>query len=184
MRNLVSTTLLALALTLSACNKAPPAAPPEPVAEVPAEVTGHFCGMYLSEHEGPKGQAHLSSRDTPLWFTSVSQTIAFLRLPDEPGDVTAVYVNDMGRAQNWDQPEADTWIPLQDAWLVLGSDRRGGMNEDEAVPFGSEDAARAFAREHGGRVVQLDDVPDSYVMGSSDPGDHAHDADAQQHSTH
>ena len=176
MRKFVITAAVAVAMALAACEKAPPPPPPGPVAEVPGDVVGHFCGMYLSEHEGPKGQAHLSSRDTPLWFTSVSQTIAFLRLPDEPGDVTAVYVNDMGQAENWDQPESDTWISLRDAWLVLNSDQRGGMNEDEAVPFGDEATARAFAEEHGGQVVRLDEVPDAYVMGSGE----AHDHDAHE----
>ena len=50
------------------------------------------------------------------------------------------------------------------------------MNEDEAVPFGDEATARAFAEEHGGQVVRLDEVPDAYVMGSGE----AHDHDAHE----
>ncbi len=158
--------VLALAgLGLSACDsKAPPAAPP-PAAEVPLEATGHYCGMLLSEHSGPKGQIHLASRGTPVWFTSVRDTIAFLRLPEEARDIAAAYVNDMGRARQWDQPEAGTWIRLEDALFVIESDRLGGMGAPEAVPFSERTDAESYVREHGGRILRLADIPDDYVIG-------------------
>lgn len=163
--------LALVAIGLSACeSEAPPAAPP-PAAEVPLEATGHYCGMLLTEHSGPKGQIHLASRAEPVWFTSVRDTIAFLRLPEEASDVTAVYVNDMGRARVWDQPEADTWIPLDEALLVVGSDRVGGMGAPEAVPFSEQAAAESYIREHGGRILRLADIPDDYVIGPVEPID-------------
>src|SRR5690606_19666211 len=155
---------------LSACEgDAPPAAPP-PAAEAPLEATGHYCGMLLSEHAGPKGQIHLASRGEPLWFTSVRDTIAFLRLPEEPRDITAIYVNDMGRAQQWDQPGPGTWIRLEEALLVIESDRVGGMGAPEAVPFSDRAAAEAYVGEHGGRILRLAEIPDDYVLGPAGRG--------------
>ena len=155
-------------LMLAACDKAAPAAPPPAPAEVSDEATGHYCGMLLADHEGPKGQIHLASRDDPLWFSSVRDTIAFLRLPEEAKDVVAVYVNDMGKAQHWEQPEAGTWVDAHAAWFVLDSSMRGGMGANEAVPFAIESAAEAFRVKHGGTIARLDDIPDSYVLGPVD----------------
>lgn len=154
-------------LMLAACDKAAPVAPPPP-AEVSDEATGYYCGMLLVDHEGPKGQIHLASRSGPIWFSSVRDTIAFLRLPEEAKDVVAVYVNDMGRARNWDQPEAGTWVDARAAWFVVDSSMRGGMGAPEAVPFATETAAESFRARHGGRVVRLDDIPDAYVLGPVD----------------
>lgn len=150
---------------LSACRSDAPSAAPPPAAEAPVEATGHYCGMLLAEHSGPKGQIHLASRDEPLWFTSVRDTIAFLRLPEEARDVTAAYVNDMGRARQWDQPEPGTWIRLDEALLVIESDRVGGMGAPEAVPFSDQATADAYVREHGGRIMRLAEIPDDYVIG-------------------
>lgn len=152
-------------LVANGCERTAPAAPPPSPVEVTDDATGHYCGMLLADHEGPKGQVHLQGREGPVWFSSVRDTIAFLRLPEETGDVAAVYVNDMGRARNWDQPEAGTWVDAREAWFVIGSSRRGGMGAPEAVPFASEAAAAAFRDRHGGRIVRLDDIPDAYVLG-------------------
>jgi copper chaperone NosL len=161
---------LALATLTSGCDSRSPAPAPPPPAEVQAESTGHYCGMLLADHEGPKGQIHLASRDRPVWFSSVRDTIAFTRLPDEPRDVTAIYVNDMARARRWEQPEPGAWVEARQAWFVIGSDRRGGMGAAEAVPFSDAAAAEAFRATHGGRVVRLADIPDDYVLGASDAG--------------
>lgn len=155
-------------LILAACDKAAPPAPPPPPAEVSDEATGYYCGMLLVDHEGPKGQIHLASRSGPIWFSSVRDTIAFLRLPEEAKDVVAVYVNDMGRAQRWDQPEAGTWVDARAAWFVVHSSMRGGMGANEAVPFASTAAAESFRAKYGGQLVRLDDIPDAYVLGPVD----------------
>jgi copper chaperone NosL len=153
---------LTLALTLGGCDQPPAAAPPP--QEVSQAVTAQFCGMSLAEHAGPKGQIFVRDKAAPFWFASVRDTIAFLRLPEMPKDVVAVYVNDMGRAHNWQQPEAGTWIDARRALYVIGSRQRSGMDTDEAVPFGDPAAAQRFAAANGGRVVPLADIPDSYVF--------------------
>lgn len=155
-------------LMLAACERAGPAAPPPAPAEISDEATGHYCGMLLADHEGPKGQIHLASRSGPIWFSSVRDTIAFLRLPEEAKDVVAVYVNDMGSAPRWDQPQAGAWVEARTAWFVVDSSMRGGMGANEAVPFATRPAAESFSASHGGRVLRLDGIPDDYVLGRVD----------------
>lgn len=156
------------------------AAPPTPL-EVQADATGHYCGMLLADHTGPKGQIHVTS-GPPYWFSSVRDTIAFTRLPEEPRDIVAIYVNDMGRASNWDQPEPGTWIDARQAHFVIESDQVGGMGAPEAVPFSDPAAAEAFRAKHGGRVVKLDEIPDEYVLGPVQL-EHQANGHTDQHST-
>lgn len=166
--------LLLLVGLVGGCTQEP-AVPPPPPAKMHVEATGHYCGMLLVDHEGPKGQIHLASRQEPVWFSSVRDTIAFTRLPEEPRDVTAIYVHDLARAAQWQQPEPDAWVDAREAWFVVESDARGGMGAPEALPFSDERAAEAFRATHGGRVVRLADIPDSYVLGPVDsPGEPAH----------
>lgn len=148
---------LGLALIASACSKEEAAVVP-PAQTMAADATGYYCGMLLSEHSGPKGQILLASGGDPVWFTSVRDTFNFLRLPEEPKDVAAVYVSDMGAAATWEQPGADNWIPAAGAVFVIDSDREGGMGGAEAVPFGKQDAATAFVAAHGGRIVGFEDA--------------------------
>ncbi|MBX3623081.1 MAG: nitrous oxide reductase accessory protein NosL [Rhizobacter sp.] len=136
--------------------------------EVQADATGHYCGMLLVDHEGPKGQIFVAGQPQPVWFSSVRDTIAFTRLPEEPRDIRAIYVNDMGRARQWEQPEPGTWVEARQAWYVIESDMRGGMGAPEAVPFSERTAAEAFRNTHQGRVVRLAEIPDAYVLGPVD----------------
>jgi len=131
--------------------------------EITREDIGYYCHMIVADHLGPKGQVHIGGREEPVWFSSVRDTIAFTLLPEEPKNITAIYVNDMGRA-SWEQPEAGTWIDAREAWYVVGGDKAGGMGAPEVVPFAEKIGAEAFAHRHGGRVVALDDVPSDYVL--------------------
>lgn len=167
LRALAFAALLGVA-ALAGCEKAvPPPAPPSP-SEVLADATGYYCGMLLTDHEGPKGQVFLAGRERPLWFSSVRDTIVFLRLPEEPRDITAVYLNDMGKATDWQQPDRGAWVEARGAWFVIESARRGGMGAPEAIPFSDRGAAEAFREAQGGRIVQLAGIPDAYVLGPAD----------------
>lgn len=169
-----------LSFSLAACDRPAEVVEAPPPAEYGGEAVGYFCNMLLAEHGGPKGQVHLESRETPLWFSSVRDTVAFTLLKGEPKDVAAIYVNDMGMAKDWAAPEPGTWVVLQDAWLVIGSRRMGGMGLPEVVPFGTPEAADAFAESQGGRVVRLDQVPPDYVLGMPEmPG-----PGSAEHATH
>jgi copper chaperone NosL len=164
-------------LILTGCDDEP-AAPPAPL-EITRDVVGHYCGMLVAEHEGPKGQAHVRGRAQPYWFTSARDALIFTRMPEEPRDIAAVYVTDMGKAESWAEPGPGAWVDAHQAWFVLDSDRRGGMGGAEAVPFSLEADAAAFVKEHGGRLARFDAVPDSYLF---DPG--PPDAEAGGHAGH
>ncbi len=160
-RGLAVPAALLLTLLLAGCNRPAAAPPPQEVSE---DATAQFCGMLLSEHAGPKGQIFVRDQPAPFWFASVRDAIAFLRLPEMPKNVVAIYVNDMARARDWAHPEKGTWIDAKRAFYVIGSAQRSGMETAEAVPFGDAAAAQRFATAHGGRVVGLNDIPNSYVL--------------------
>jgi copper chaperone NosL len=127
---------------------------------------GVFCGMNVLEHPGPKGQIITAGRIDPFWFTSARDAVAFTLMPDQPRDIRAVYVSDMGRAPSWEAPGATNWVDARKAFFVLGSRKQGGMGAAEAVPFGQRAAAEEFAAKNGGDVVMFADIPPSYVLGS------------------
>lgn len=156
--------LLLFATLVAACGQAPaPATAPAPLP-LDREAIGHYCQMIVADHPGPKAQIFVADRAQPVWFSSVRDGIAFTRLPEEPKNIVAFYVNDMSDTA-WEQPSDSTWMAAADAWYVLGSTRSGGMGAPEAVPFVSEPAAVAFAAAHGGRVVRLAGIADDYVLG-------------------
>ncbi len=153
---------LLCALLLSACTEPDTVTVPAP-QELTRDAVGYFCGMTVLDHHGPKGQIFLADRQQPLWFTSVRDTVAFTRLPGEPKNITAIYVTDVGRA-DWDQPEPGTWINAYRAFYVIGSDRVGGMQAPELVPFGARKDAEQFQRQHGGQIYPFDAIPAESVI--------------------
>ncbi|HHH42953.1 MAG TPA: copper resistance protein CopZ [Gammaproteobacteria bacterium] len=153
--------LFVLALIIS-CGDRQPTEIPAP-RELTRDAVGYFCGMTVLDHKGPKGQVFLTDREQPLWFTSVRDAIAFTRLPGEPKNIAAIYVTDIGHA-SWDQPEPGTWIDARKAFYVIGSDRLGGMQAPEIVPFATRSEAQQFAGQHGGEVYAFDDIPASSVL--------------------
>ena len=157
--------IAAVAITLAACNQDESASAPPPPISLKDDALGVLCGMNVLEHPGPKGQIITASRIDPYWFTSVRDTVAFTLMPDQPRDIRAIYVSDMGVAPSWEEPGATNWINARKAFFVIESRRRSGMETDEAVPFGNRAAADAFVASNGGRVVSFDQIPKTYVLG-------------------
>ena len=138
---------------------------PSPVALTRA-ANGHYCSMIIIDHPGPKAQVFEKDATQPLWFSSVRDALAYLRLPGEAQRVIVAYVHDMSRATSWQTPNNDgIWIRADSAVYVLGSSKRGGMGAQEAVPFSDASAAKNFVAEFGGRVVGFGDIPDDYILG-------------------
>jgi len=167
MRKIVLLAAFAGALVLSGCNDQKTAEAPPPPQEMTASAIGHYCGMNVLEHPGPKGQIILASRKEPVWFSSARDAISFTMLPEEPKDIKAIYVSDMAKATDWEQPGVMNWMDARQAVFVIGSRMKGGMGADEAVPFSDRTAAGRFAAENGGRVVTFAEVPKDYVLGAA-----------------
>ena len=152
---------------LAACGRGDSAAEaPRPRETTDASVA-QFCGMALSEHAGPKGQIFVRGLRDPYWFSSVRDAVAFAILPEMPKAISAIYVSDMARAKNWDQPEPGIWVEARQAYFVIGSRRRGGMGADEAIPFSVAAAAHGFVDANGGRVVRFAEIPPDYVLAAT-----------------
>lgn len=172
--------LLAVVATLvlaAGCSQEQEVAAPAPFS-LTEDAMGRYCGMNVLEHDGPKGQVILTRIPEAIWFSSARDAVAFTMLPEEPKNIAAIYVSDMGAAPTWEQPGADNWIDARTAFYVIGSSRMGGMGAAEAVPFASEAAAQDFAARHGGGIVGFADIPADYVLGSGEeepsaPDDHA-----------
>jgi copper chaperone NosL len=96
--------------------------------------------------------------------------LAFTMLPEEPKDIQAIYVSDMGKAPSWDKPGVSNWVEAHHAVFVIGSRMKGGMGADEAVPFSDGAAAEKFASEQGGRIVSFADMPREYILASGATG--------------
>ena len=175
-------------LALSGCDEGPNS-DVEP-AEITREAIGHYCNMIVVDHPGPKGQIHAEGANEPFWFSSVRDTIAFTRLEEETQRIDAIFVNDMTGFEDWSTPP-DNWIRAEDAWYVVGSEKRGGMGAPEPVPFGKETAAHAFAETYGGTVYAFDTIPDDAILGTvdiedemqHDTMDHDTDESEQSHDT-
>ncbi|MGQ9366679.1 nitrous oxide reductase accessory protein NosL [Azospirillum sp. ST 5-10] len=158
---LLTATLLA---PLAACQEDEAAAAPPPPQAIAADAVGHYCGMMLAEHPGPKGQVLLAGDGRPLWMSSVRDLFAFTMLPEERKDVAALYVTDVGRAADPRRPDLTAWVEAHRAWYVLGSRLSGGMGQAEPYPFASEEAARAFAAANGGVVKRFAEVTEAEIL--------------------
>jgi copper chaperone NosL len=155
-------------LLLGGCFEQEQASAPTPVT-MTADALGFYCQMTLIEHPGPKGQIHLAGQQQPIFFSQVRDAIAYQRMPEQSGEIAAIYVSDMGAATSWEEPGADNWISASEAYFVAGSHARGGMGAPELVPFSERSAAEAFAEQRGGRVLILSEVADEEVLGPAAP---------------
>ena len=158
--------LLALGMAIAGCgDTSSNTPPPAPVAVIPQDATGHYCGMFLFEHKGPKGQIMIRDREDPIWFTTIREVFAFTHMPEEPRAITATYVQDMTRVQaNGSFPD-DAWVNAHDAWYLIESRFIGGMGVPDAVPFSDQATALPYQQQYGGRIVRFEEVPESYIFG-------------------
>jgi copper chaperone NosL len=166
MRTIALLAVIAGALALAGCNGTKTAAAPPPPHELTATAIGNYCGMNVLEHSGPKAQIILASRIEPVWFSSARDAFSFTMLPEEPKDIRAIYVSDMGKAVSWEKPGADNWVDARQAFYVVGSRMKGGMGVDETVPFSQRAEAERFASQNGGRIMTFSEMPRDYVLGA------------------
>ncbi len=151
--------------TVGACGKKEAAAPLPSV--LTATATDHYSEMIIVDHSGPKGQIHLVGKADPLWFSSVSETISYTLLPEKDKRISSIYVSDMAKTSNWKHPDPRAWVDAHKAWYVVdgkiaGHKIVGGMGAPEVVPFSDKTIAQAYARDHDGKVVRLNEIPHAY----------------------
>ena len=157
---------LLVAIVVS-CSQRQTSLTPIPPREISPDSVGHFCGMLLVEHPGPKGQIWLSGQAEPVWFASVTETFAFTMLDEEPKNIAAIYVTDMGRARSWEKPGPGLWIDARKAVYVIGGRLHAGMGANEAVPFSTPEQARRFAAANGARIVSFAAMPRTFILQQS-----------------
>lgn len=178
-----------LCMSLVACKQSvEPDAVPQ-AAQISDESTGHFCHMFLAEHDGPKSHLFLADQEEPIWFTEVNQLFAFNFLPEEPGNIVAMYVNDASGIEDWtDHSSNQHWLEAKSAFYVIESSFIGGMGSADALPFKERATAEEYVAEHGGRIVTFDEMPESFVFQQplqSHPHEHhGHSAPAHDHQQH
>lgn len=153
---------------LAGCGGEAPPEPPVTPAAITADAVGQYCGMNLVDHPGPKGQVHLRQQQKPIWLSSVRDTFAFLMLPDEPKNVRAAFVSDMGAASAPDRADPSRWVDARQAWYVSGSKAPAAMTGAELYPFAHETDAAAFADRYGGQVRRFADIKPEEVLGGAD----------------
>ena len=138
------------AVSLAACSREQAAQVVQGPAEITRETACALDGMLLADYPGPKGQILYAGARQPDFYCDTVEVLATLKTPEQVRAVAGAWVQDMAKA-NWDEPQGH-WIDARTAWYVGGSRRRGSMGPTFAS-FASEDAARTFAAEHGGKVV-------------------------------
>lgn len=148
----------ATSLLLAACGK--PAEAPLVAAEIEPGSTCDLDGMLLADYAGPKAQIHYAGESKPTWLCDTVEMFSLLLRPEQVKTVRAVFTQDMALA-DWEQPRGH-WFDARSGFYVHGSKRHGSMGPTLAS-FREEAAAKAFAAEHGGRVLRFAEVKPELV---------------------
>ncbi|MCK8515835.1 nitrous oxide reductase accessory protein NosL [Methylonatrum kenyense] len=130
-----------------------------------------LCGMSVTHHTGPKGQACLRDGRV-LPFCSVTDMLSWAWQPESANAVRGLRVHDLSRT-DWDQPSEDAWMDAVEAVYVVGHGRRGAMGHSPA-PFSSRADAERFASRHGGRLLAFDELDWEIHKGAEPTGYEAH----------
>jgi copper chaperone NosL len=113
-----------------------------------------LCGMITVDFPGSKGQIHYSNGKIDA-FCCTLDMFSFYLQPDSPKNITAIFVNDMGKA-DWERPSGH-WIEAKKAYYVIGGNIMGPMGE-ALVPFFNIKDAEAYIKEQSGKIVKFDDI--------------------------
>ena len=143
--------------------------PLQAAREVPLDARCPVCGMYPARSRAwaaqvifADGDAHFF--DSPLSLLLYLGNVAHYTRGRNAKAIVARYVTDAG---------TQAWTDAGTAFYVQGSSALGPMRAGNLPAFASQDAAQAFARERGGRVLALGAI-DPALLRSLAPGSHAH----------
>lgn len=112
-------------------------------------------GMLLAEYPGPKAQIHHAGEARPQFLCDPVEMFSLLLQPEQVRKVRAAFVQDMEKT-DWERPR-EAWISAKTAFYVRGSRRMGAMGATFAS-FARREAAEAFAKAEGGRVLAYAEV--------------------------
>ncbi len=145
---------LVLALAVVACGPGPDGASTGTSAA--AEIGGDecaVCGMLVRDQPAPRGQ--LVHRDGTRAFTcSLGDLMVHLGAPSPHGRAAEVWVEVLGADADPDEraSHAHRWWPADQAWYVVGVERRGIMGPP-VLAYAEQAHAEARARRHEGAHV-------------------------------
>ncbi|MDI5892769.1 nitrous oxide reductase accessory protein NosL [Halomonas rhizosphaerae] len=164
---------LLASLLLSGCGESEPE---DLAAAQPIEAgdSCHVCGMLIEEFPGPKGEAFLDSQGEALKFCSTMDLFAFLKQPENETRLSHAYVHDIG-VPPWGEPSDEAFIRAEEAWYVVGHDRRGAMGHTLAS-FAEQADAETFRKAHGGELVAYEEI-DLDLLGRLGRGELGGDGD-------
>lgn len=112
------------------------------------------CGMIIVDFPGAKAQIHYKNGKYDAFCSTLDMFLFYLQ-PDRPTNISAIYLNDMGRAEH-EHPKGH-WIEAKGAVYIKGGDIMGTMGE-ALVPFSDIKAAEDYTRKHGGKITRFDNV--------------------------
>lgn len=137
---------------------------------VPADVRCPVCGMYPARSPDWAAQVIFANGDAQFFDSPLS---LFMYLGDvarySPGrsadEIVAHYVTDV---------PSRSWVDARSAFYVTGSTAKGPMRAGNLPAFASQDAARQFAVQRGGKVLAYTDVDAGLVAQLGGQGVHVH----------
>ncbi|SEK74412.1 nitrous oxide reductase accessory protein NosL [Halomonas daqiaonensis] len=164
---------LLLFLLLAGCGESEPESLAAPVPIEDGD-SCHVCGMLISEHPGPKGEAFMDQQSEALKFCSTMDLFSFLKQPENETRLSHAYVHDIG-VTTWEEPSDEAFIRAEEAWYVVGHDQRGSMGHTLAS-FAEQADAEAFREAHGGELVTFEEI-DLDLLGRLGRGELGGDTD-------
>ncbi|MBH1978652.1 MAG: nitrous oxide reductase accessory protein NosL [Comamonadaceae bacterium] len=137
---------------------------------VPADVRCPVCGMYPSRSPDWAAQVIFANGDAQFFDSPLS---LFMYLGDvaryspgrSAGEIVAHYVTDVS---------SRSWVDARSAFYVTGSTAKGPMRAGNLPAFASQEKAREFAAQRGGKVLAYADVDAGLVAQLGGQGVHAH----------
>lgn len=137
---------------------------------VPADVRCPVCGMYPSRSPDWAAQVIFANGDAQFFDSPLS---LFMYLGDvaryspgrSAGEIVAHYVTDVS---------SRSWVDARSAFYVTGSTAKGPMRAGNLPAFASQEKAREFAAQRGGKVLAYADVDAGLVVQLGGQGVHAH----------
>ncbi|AWI53003.1 hypothetical protein DEH84_05845 [Aquabacterium olei] len=116
---------------------------------IPQDARCPVCGMFPART--PRWAAQLIFDDGAAYF--FDSPVSLLLYLQDVGRYSRGRLHTEVRASYVQDFETGTWLPLDSAWFVHGSDALGPMRAGNLPPFRTRSDAEAFARRHGGQIL-------------------------------